>query len=196
MIHKRGQIEVICGSMFCGKTEELIRRVRRATIAKQQVQVFKPSLDYRYGLERITSHDGQAIEAQPLRNSIDILQNISPTTTVIAIDEVQFFDEDIVTVVTDLVDRNLRVIVAGLDTDFRRVPFGKMPELLAIADDVQKLRAICVVCGESANFTQRLVDGEPAYFDDPVIQIGAQEKYEPRCRLHHEIRYREPMLER
>lgn len=187
MIHHSGRIEVICGSMFCGKTEELIRRVRRAIIAKQKVQAFKPSIDYRYGIERVTSHDGQNIEAQPVAAPQDIIPALQPQTTVVAIDEVQFFSDDIVQLVEDLAARGLRVIVAGLDMDFRGEPFGPMPHLLARAEEVTKLHAICVKCGEPATRTQRLVNGQPARFDDPVILVGASESYEARCRQHHEV---------
>jgi thymidine kinase len=187
MIHHSGRIEVICGSMFCGKTEELIRRVRRATIAKQHVQAFKPIIDNRYGLERVTSHDGQNIDAKPVAHAGEIPALILPNTTVVAIDEAQFFDAGIVPIAEDLAERGIRVICAGLDLDFRGEPFGPMPELLAHAEEVTKLHAICVVCGEQASRTQRLVNGSPARFDDPIIMIGAKEVYEARCREHHEV---------
>jgi thymidine kinase len=187
MIHHYGRIEVICGSMFCGKTEELIRRARRAVIAKQQVQVFKPNIDNRYSIEHVTSHNGQNIEAVPLQRSNEILKELLPTTTVIAIDEVQFFDPEIVDVVNFLAEKGIRVIVAGLDTDFRAEPFGCMPQLMSIAEEVTKLHAICVVCGEEACRTQRLVNGKPARYDDPIILVGASEAYEARCRKHHEV---------
>lgn len=188
MIHHSGRIEVICGSMFCGKTEELIRRIRRATIARQRVQVFKHSLDVRYEeAEKVISHNGQNIEARPVSRSSEILPLVDNPTTVVAIDEVQFFDAGIVDVVKTLANRGLRVILAGLDMDFRGEPFGAMPELLCIAEDVTKLHAICVVCGEEASRTQRLVNGQPARYDDPVILVGALESYEARCRQHHEV---------
>ncbi len=187
MIHHSGRIEVICGSMFCGKTEELIRRVRRAIIARQTVQVFKPMIDHRYGVERVTSHDGQNIEAMPVAQAGEIPALVEPSTTVVAIDEAQFFDAAIVPIVQDLAARGLRVICAGLDLDFRGEPFGSMPELLAHAEDVTKLHAICVVCGEEASRTQRLVDGKPARHNDPIIMIGAKEVYEARCREHHDV---------
>ena len=191
MRHYSGSIEVVCGSMFSGKTEELIRRVRRAIIAKQKVQVFKPELDDRYGLEQVTSHNGQNVEASPVPLAIDILDELHADTTVVAIDEAQFFDEGVVEVVEILANRSIRVIVAGLDTDFRGEPFGNMPELLCRAEQVTKLRAICMVCGNQASRTQRLVDGHPAYYDDPIILVGAKESYEPRCREHHEVPRRE-----
>lgn len=185
MIHHSGRIEVICGSMFCGKTEELIRRVRRAVIARQKVQAFKPSIDTRYGLERVTSHDGQNIEAEPVASPQEIIDSLEPDTTVVAIDEVQFFSEDIVPLVEDLAMRGIRVIAAGLDMDFRGEPFGPLPHLLSCAEEVTKLHAICVVCGEQASRTQRLVNGQPAHFNDPIILVGASERYEARCREHH-----------
>jgi thymidine kinase len=185
MIHHFGRIEVICGSMFCGKTEELIRRIRRAVIARQKVQVFKPSLDDRYGIERVTSHNGQNIEAEPVSHSEELMEKLSKDTTVVAIDEVQFFDSGIVAVTEELASRGVRVIVAGLDLDFRGEPFGPMPSLLSRAEEVTKLHAICVQCGENASRTQRLVNGQPAKYSDPVILVGAQEAYEPRCREHH-----------
>lgn len=188
MLHHTGRIEVICGSMFCGKTEELIRRIRRAIIARQNVQVFKHSLDTRYnGVRQVSSHNGQNIEAQHISSASEIIALIAEDTTVIAIDEVQFFDSDIVGLVQMLANRDIRVIVAGLDTDFRGEPFGPMPQLMAVAEEVTKLHAICVVCGEEAGRTQRLVNGQPARYDDPVILVGAQESYEARCRKHHVI---------
>ena len=188
MKHESGRIEVICGSMFCGKTEELIRRVRRAIIARQKVKVFKPKIDDRYGIQSITSHTGQSVDAVAVESAAEILNLANGETTVVAIDEAQFFAEGIIDVVQRLVEElNLRVIVAGLDTDFRGEPFGAMPQLLSIAEEVVKLHAICVVCGESASRTQRLVDGAPAAYDDPIIMVGAQESYEARCRRHHEV---------
>ncbi len=187
MIHHSGHIEVICGSMFCGKTEELIRRVRRAIIARQTVQVFKPELDNRYAIERVTSHNGENVAAQVVKDSAEIITSLNPDTTVIAVDEAQFFDTGLLEVVETLANRGLRVIVAGLDLDFRAEPFGVMPKLLAIAEEVTKLRAICVVCGEPACRSQRLVNGKPARYDDPIIMVGAQESYEARCRQHHAI---------
>lgn len=182
-----GWIEVICGSMFSGKTEELIRRVRRAQIAKQKVQVFKPVIDDRYGVEKITSHNGMDVEAMPVTEAGTIVQVVDSDTTVVAIDEVQFFDWQIADVVGRLADRGVRVIVSGLDMDFRGEPFGPMPLLMAQAEQVDKLQAICVVCGQPASRTQRLIDGTPASYDDPVILVGASEVYEARCREHHKV---------
>lgn len=187
MKHHHGQVEVICGSMFCGKTEELIRRVRRAIIAKQQVQVFKPAIDDRYSVEHVSSHSGQQIQAQIITSASEILRLLELDTTVVAVDEAQFFDSTIVDIVEELADKDIRVIVAGLDMDFRGEPFGPMPQLLCLAEEVTKLNAICVVCGEAASRTQRLVNGKPARYDDPVIQVGAMESYEPRCRKHHVV---------
>jgi len=182
-----GRIEVVCGSMFCGKTEELIRRVRRAKIARQKVQVFKPALDTRSAVEKVTSHDGLGVEAVPVDSSQAILNLIEPDTTIVAIDEVQFFGLDVLQVCQTLAERGLRVIAAGLDMDFRGEPFGPMPLLLAEAEQVDKLQAICVVCGAPASRTQRLIDGRPASYDDPIILVGGSESYEARCRLHHEV---------
>lgn len=186
--HIRGRVELICGSMFSGKTEELIRRLRRAVIAKQKVQVFKPLIDTRFHERRVTSHNGMDFEAQQVRTAEDIVFELRPDTTVVAIDEVQFFDDDIVIVCDALAEQGKRVICAGLDTDFRGVPFGPMPDLMARAEDVDKLHAICVVCGEEASRTQRLIDGVPAASDDPVVLVGAAEVYEARCRRCHEVR--------
>ena len=187
MIHHSGRVEVICGSMFCGKTEELIRRVRRAMIARQKVQVFKPSIDDRFGVERVTSHTGQTVEAQPIQSPSEIYDTLAADTTVVALDEAQFFAPDITEVVEALAQRGIRVIVAGLDMDFRGAPFGVMPELMSRAEEVTKLHAICVVCGEDASRTQRIVNGEPARYSDPIILVGASERYEARCRTHHVV---------
>jgi thymidine kinase len=187
MKHTSGIIEVIVGSMFSGKTDELIRRLRRATIAQQKVQVFKPSIDIRYTEGKVTSHAGNDFAAEPVQIVTDILFKVQPDTTVVAIDEAQFFDFEIIPIVQSMADRGLRVIVAGLDTDFRGEPFGPMPILMAQAESVDKLHAICMVCGEEASRTQRLVNGRPARYDDPVVIIGASEMYEARCRRHHEV---------
>lgn len=185
--HARGRIELICGSMFSGKTEELIRRLRRAVIARQNVQVFKPVIDNRYHVQKVTSHNGAAFEAHPVAAPADILSRLNPTTTVVAIDEVQFFDESVVDVCETLAEQGKRVICAGLDMDFRGVPFGPMPSLMARAEEISKLHAICVVCGEEASRTQRLIEGRPAAFDDPVVLVGAAEVYEARCRQCHAV---------
>ena len=187
MKHHTGSIEVITGSMFSGKTDELIRRLRRATIARQKVQVFKPLIDDRYAVEKVKSHAGSEFDAIPVQSAQEILGLLDPLTTVIAIDEAQFFDQQVVQLAQDLADHGLRVIVAGLDTDFRCEPFGPMPTLMAKAEVVDKLHAICMVCGEPASRTQRLVNGKPAYYEDPVVIVGASEMYEARCRMHHEV---------
>ncbi len=186
-MHTRGRIELVCGSMFSGKTEELIRRLRRAVIARQNVQVFKPLIDTRYHEERVTSHNGMDFEARPVSSPDDILTYVEPDTTVVAIDEVQFFDTSIVQICDTLADEGKRVICAGLDTDFRGEPFGPIPSLMARAETVDKLHAICVICGEDASRTQRLINGDPAAFDDPIVLVGAAEVYEARCRYCHEV---------
>jgi thymidine kinase len=187
MKHHSGSVEVICGSMFCGKTEELIRRLRRAEIAKQNVQVFKPCIDQRYDAVRVTSHAGMNFDAVSINTASEILKWLKANTTVVGIDEAQFLDEEIIAVVKKLADRDIRVIVAGLDLDFRGEPFGSMPVLISIAERVDKLQAICMVCGEPASRTQRLVNGKAARYNDPVVIVGAAELYEARCRKHHEV---------
>jgi len=187
MKHHTGSIEVITGSMFCGKTEETIRRLLRATIAKQKVQVFKPKIDNRYAEEKVTSHAGHNFDAVPIVDASEIIENLAPDTTVVAIDEAQFFDDQIISITQQLVEMDIRVIIAGLDMDFRGEPFGSMPVLMSKAEHVDKLHAICVICGEEASRTQRLVDGKPAGYHDPVIIVGAAEMYEARCRKHHEV---------
>lgn len=185
---RSGWIEVICGSMFSGKTEEMIRRVRRAQIAKQKVQVFKPAIDTRYeAILQVKSHNGLGHDAIPATTSTDILNNVAADTTVVGIDEVQFFDLDVIRVATQLAERGVRVIAAGLDMDFRGEPFGPMPQLMAEAEHVDKLHAICVVCGADASRTQRLIDGRPANYDDPIILVGGSESYEARCRQCHQV---------
>lgn len=187
MKHNSGGVEVIAGSMFSGKTEELIRRLRRAKIARQKIQVFKPSLDTRFGQEKLASHSGAEFEATPIDRSTDILELLEPDATVVAVDEAQFFDDEITTVVQGLADRGIRVLVAGLDTDFRGEPFGPIPTIMVQAEHVDKLHAICMVCGGEASRTQRLIDGQPAHYDDPIVVVGASEMYEARCRAHHEV---------
>jgi len=174
--------------MFSGKSEELLRRVRRAVIARRRVQVFKSHLDDRYaGVHRIATHDGLMAEAAPVDSAAEIMQRVRPDTEVVAIDEAQFLDDGIVEVATALAERGVRVILAGTDTDFRGEPFGAMPLLLAVAEVVDKLHAICVVCGEPACRNQRLVDGRPAVYDSPTILVGGSETYEARCRHCHEV---------
>ncbi len=179
-----GWIEVISGVMFSGKSEELIRRLRRALIARKRVQVFKSRLDERYaGIYTISSHDGRTIEAIPADSADQISQQIDPMAHVIAIDEAQFLDPGIVSLVTSLAARGRRVIIAGTDTDFRGEPFGPMPQLMAIAEVVDKLHAICVLCGGPASRNQRLIGGQPAPYDSPTIMVGSAESYEARCRM-------------
>jgi thymidine kinase len=173
--------------MFSGKTDELIRRLRRARIARQEVQVFKPSVDVRYTAGKVTSHAGTEFEATPVERAAMIVALVRPTVTVVAVDEAQFFDDELIEVVQELARSGRRVLVAGLDTDFRGEPFGPMPHLMAQAEQVDKLHAICMVCGEPASRTQRLINGHPARYDDPVVVVGASELYEARCRSHHEV---------
>ncbi|HLB46665.1 MAG TPA: thymidine kinase [Anaerolineales bacterium] len=187
MRHHTGSIEVITGSMFSGKTDELIRRLRRARIAKQKIQVFKPVIDNRYAVEKVTSHAGNEFDAIPVANANGISMLVEPDATVVAVDEAQFFDWRIADVCQSLASRGVRVIAAGLDMDFRGEPFGPMPLLMAQAEKVDKLQAICVVCGMPASRTQRLIDGRPANYNDPVVQVGGSEAYEARCREHHEV---------
>lgn len=182
-----GLLEVIAGPMFSGKSEELIRRVNRAVIAKQKVQVFKPTLDRRYHESRISSHYGRTLEALAVIDSLELRHFVDSDSVVVAVDEAQFFDPGVVGVCEDLAERGARVIVAGLDLDFRGEPFGPMPELLARASAVEKLTAVCMRCGRPATRTQRLVNGKPAPFTAPVILVGAAESYEARCRTCHEV---------
>ncbi|MBF6613239.1 MAG: thymidine kinase [Chloroflexi bacterium] len=182
-----GWVELICGSMFSGKTEEVIRRVKRAQIAHQKVQVFKPRIDTRYSTGQVASHSGALYSATPVAHSSDIEPLIEPDTTVVAIDEAQFFDEGVVDLCRRLAHSGVRVIVAGLDLDFRGEPFGPVPRLMSEAEMVDKLQAICVVCGAPASRTQRLIDGQPAAYNDPIIMVGAQENYEARCRHCHDV---------
>lgn len=185
---QEGWIEVVSGVMFSGKSEELLRRVRRALIAKKSVQVFKSHLDDRYGgVSQISSHDGQQIDAVPVSSSVQVAEHVKPSSQVVAVDEAQFLDDGIIGVVNELADRGVRVIVAGTDMDFRGEPFGPMPQLLAIAEQVDKLHAICVVCGDLATRNQRLIDGRPAPAEGPTIQVGGSESYEARCRKCHEV---------
>jgi len=183
-----GWIEVVCGVMFSGKSEELIRRVRRAMIAKKRVQVFKSHLDERYaGIYVISSHDGRTTEAIPVDTPEQIARQIKPDVDVLAIDEAQFLDASIVDLATDWANDGMRVILAGTDTDFRGEPFGPMPQLLAIAEVVDKLHAICVKCGNPASRNQRLIGGRPARYDSPTIMVGSAEAYEARCRSCHSV---------
>jgi thymidine kinase len=183
-----GWIEVICGVMFSGKSEELMRRVRRAILARKRCQVFKSQLDERYGgIQSVGSHDGARILAEPISSSLELAERVRPETEVVAIDEVQFLDAGVVAVVTGLADRGVRVIAAGTDMDFRGHPFGPIPQLLAVAEVIDKLHAICVQCGQLATRNQRLINGEPAPAEGPTIQVGGLEAYEARCRRCHVV---------
>lgn len=183
-----GSITVVCGSMFAGKSEELIRRARRALYAKKRVQVFKPALDNRYDEERVVTHMGVAHEAVPVKSTAELKRRIDPKTQCVLVEEAQFFDASLVDLAVSLADQGVEVVLAGLDQDFRREPFGPMPQLLAIADEVVKLRAICMKCGAAASHTYRQIDGKAAHRDDPIILIGATESYEARCRNCFELR--------
>lgn len=185
---REGWIEVITGVMFSGKSEELLRRVRRATIAGKDVQVFKSHLDDRYeGLQRVSSHDGTTIQAHPISHSRGIAELVGPETEVVAVDEAQFLDGGVIRVANALADQGRRVILAGTDMDFRGEPFGPIPQLLAVAEKIDKLHAICVRCGELATRNQRLIEGRPAPVEGPTIQVGGAESYEARCRDCHEV---------
>jgi len=188
----KGRLEVICGSMFSGKTEELMRRLRRAEYAKKKVLTIKHKIDNRKSYSCIVSHDGDSREACPITSceeGLDALMDlVDPSVDVVGIDEIQFFPDGAISILKSFVDRGIRVIVAGLDTDFRGEPFGIVPYLMAIADSVTKLHAICMVCGEEANHTQRLVqDGTPARYDESTILVGGEECYEARCRECYRI---------
>ncbi|KYH13007.1 thymidine kinase [Staphylococcus kloosii] len=182
-----GWIECITGSMFSGKSEELIRRLRRGLYAKQKVVVFKPAIDDRYHKDKIVSHNGNAIEAFNISTASEILRHDLTDVGIIGIDEVQFFEDEVVKIAEHLASQGHRVITAGLDMDFRGRPFRPIPELLSVSEIVTKLQAVCAVCGASSSRTQRLIDGNPAKIDDPIILVGANESYEPRCRAHHVV---------
>ncbi len=181
-------MEVIAGSMFSGKTEELLRRIRRATIARKRVQVFKSHLDDRYaGAWAVSSHDQRVFDAVPVDSAAQIRLRLDPMAQVIAIDEAQFLDSGIIEIATSLANRGRRVILAGIDTDFRGEPFGAMPHLMSIAEVVDKLHAICVLCGSPASRNQRLIGGKPAPYESPTIMVGAADSYEARCRACHVV---------
>ena len=183
-----GWVEVIAGVMFAGKTEELIRRVRRAVIARRKVQVFKSHLDARYaGIYHVATHDGLTVEAEPVDSAEQVMRAFRDDTEVVAVDEVQFLDDGIVEVADTLANRGVRVVLAGTDVDFRGLPFGALPTLMCIAEVVDKLHAICVVCGGPATRNQRLIDGEPAPWSSPTIMVGGRESYEARCRHCHRV---------
>jgi len=184
----KGKLEVVCGPMFSGKSEELMRRLRRAKIARQHIIIFKPTIDTRYIADNIVSHDGNSLNAFPVKDAQELLSVVvNNNATVIGIDEAQFFDIGIVDTICELIESGKRVIVAGLDLDYRGIPFGPMPLLLAIADQITKLQAICNTCGHDAHFTQRIVNNKPAPFEDEVVKVGGQESYQARCRTCHVI---------
>lgn len=185
--YREGWIEVICGCMFAGKTEELIRRINVLSYARKNILVFKPKIDDRYSTTEIASHAGSKVPCIVISEAKEILNHVNYDTDVVAIDEVQFFDEDVVDICEYLADSGLRVMVAGLDKDFRGEPFGVLPDLLTRAEFVTKLTAVCAICGAPATRTQRIINGKPASFNDPIVLVGAKEAYEPRCRHCHEI---------
>lgn len=185
--YREGWIEVICGCMFAGKTEELIRRINVLSYARKNILVFKPKIDDRYSTTEIASHAGSKVPCIVISEAKEILNHVNYDTDVVAIDEVQFFDEDVVDICEYLADSGLRVMVAGLDKDFRGEPFGVLPDLLTRAEFVTKLTAVCAKCGAPATRTQRIINGKPASFNDPIVLVGAKEAYEPRCRHCHEI---------
>ena len=187
-VGKPGWIEVICGPMFAGKTEELIRRVIRMDYAKKKYVIFKPTIDNRYSESEVVSHNKRKVNAICVSNTKEIDKYITDETEAVIIDEVQFFDEDIIRKAHELAENGLRVIVGGLDSDFRGIPFNNVAQLLAMAEKVTKLTAICVCCGEDATKTQRIINGMPAKYDDPIILVGEKESYESRCRRCHAVR--------
>lgn len=187
-VHRPGRIEVVCGSMFSGKTEELIRRMKRAKFARQKVEIFKPSIDVRYSDEDVVSHDRNMIQSTPVDTSSTILL-LSSDIDVVGIDEAQFLDDGLVDVCNELANRGVRVIVAGLDMDYKGVPFGPMPALCAIADEVTKVHAICVKCGALAYVSHRLVH------NDRRVLLGEQMEYEPLCRDCYRKAQEEEVLE-
>ena len=186
-MYRPGYIEVISGCMFAGKTEELIRRIKTLEFAKKNVLVFKPAIDNRYSNTKVVSHAGSSVESIVVPDARSILDFVKDDTDVIAIDEIQFFDEDVLLVCDYLAKKGKRVMCAGLDTDFRAEPFGVIPRLITDAEFVTKLTAVCMKCGAPATRTQRLVNGKPAQFTDPIIMVGAAEAYEARCRHCHEV---------
>lgn len=185
--YNEGWIEVITGCMFAGKTEEFMRRINRLQYAKRKVLVFKPKVDIRYDAKKVVSHKGVSITAIVIDDPMQILKHIDKEIEVVAIDEVQFFKSSIIEVIKTLANQNKQVIVAGLDQDFRGEPFPVTKELLALAEFVTKLDAVCVKCGKAATRTQRIINGREARYDDEIILIGAQEQYEARCRSHHRV---------
>jgi thymidine kinase len=187
IVSRPGWIEVICGPMFAGKSEELIRRIKRLEYAKKKTLVFKPSIDNRYSTNEVVSHSNLKTKSIAIKESKEILDYVDSSTFAIAVDEVQFLDKDIIYISQKLALKGIRVILGGLDTDFRGEPFPITASLMTIAEDVLKLTAICVVCGAPATKTQRIINGKPAHYADPIIKVGASEAYEPRCRHCHQV---------
>lgn len=182
-----GWLEVICGCMFAGKTEELIRRINRIKYAKKTVIVFKPVIDNRYDKTQVVSHSNHRVDSIPIKDSTEVLKHLNQLPYAVAFDEAQFFDKGLIDVIDRLANSGVRVIVAGLDQDFRGEPFGIMPELMAKSEYITKLQGICMVCGAPATRTQRIINGRPANYDDPTILVSASEKYESRCRHCHQV---------
>ncbi len=187
IVSRPGWIEVICGPMFAGKSEELIRRIKRLEYAKKKILVFKPAIDIRYSSDEVVSHSNLKAKSIAIKESKDILDYLDSSTFAIAVDEVQFLDKGIIDISQKLALKGIRVILGGLDTDFRGEPFPITASLMTIAEDVLKLTAICVVCGAPATKTQRIINGKPAHYSDPIIKVGASEAYEPRCRHCHQV---------
>ena len=185
--YRDGWVETISGCMFAGKTEELIRRIKVLEFAKKEIMVFKPVIDNRYSETKVVSHAGSSVESYIINDAIEILEMVKPSTQVVAIDEAQFFEDNICDVANELANRGIRVMCAGLDTNFRGEPFGPMPKLITEAEFVTKLAAVCNKCGAPATRTQRIVNGKPASYNDPTIVVGASEAYEARCRHCHEV---------
>lgn len=185
--YKDGWLETISGCMFAGKTEELIRRIKVLEFAKKEILVFKPVIDNRYSQTKVVSHAGSSVKSYVIESPSEIIDFIKPTTQVVAIDEVQFFDDTICDVCNELALKGIRVMVAGLDTDFRGEPFGPMPKLITQAEFVTKLAAVCNCCGAPGTRTQRIVNGKPASYYDPIVMVGAAESYEARCRHCHVV---------
>ena len=185
--YRDGWIETISGCMFAGKTEELIRRIKVLEFAKKEIMVFKPKIDDRYSNTRVVSHAGSSVESHVISDASEILKMVKPSTQVVAIDEAQFFGDNICDVANELADRGIRVMCAGLDTDFKGEPFGPMPLLITEAEFVTKLAAVCNKCGAPATRTQRIINGHPASYNDPIILVGASESYDARCRHCHEV---------
>ncbi len=184
---REGWIEVITGPMYAGKTEELIRRVKRLEFARQNIIVFKPQMDTRYAQDEVVSHNNTRTRSVNITQAKEIMDYVNDQTDVVAIDEIQFLDEEAVRICEHLADSGIRVIVSGLDRDFRGEPFSFMPKLLALAEEVTKLSAICVCCATPATRTQRIVNGKPANYSDPIILVGAKDSYEARCRHCHDV---------